>query len=101
MPTGIPMTFGATRALPASEFAALFAAEGREVEIEPHSKMAYDAEEWIAHGGPSAADAAEIRRVLRESIDSDTAGLAVHEEAGRLRFRHNVAVFRLRVPGRR
>jgi hypothetical protein len=60
--------------------------------------MAYDAEEWLAHGGPSEGAAAEIRRLLESSIAGDRAGLAVHHEGGRLRFRHRTAAFLLRTP---
>ncbi len=87
-----------TRVLLANEFEALFATHGLALELGPRSELAYDVEEWISHGGPTEADAAEIRRLLRGSMDGDAAGLAVHEEEGRLRFRHNVAVYRLRVP---
>jgi ubiquinone/menaquinone biosynthesis C-methylase UbiE len=88
------------RALPRSEFLALFRAQGLEVVHQPSSELHYDAEEWMAHGGPDAAAAAEIRRLLEASIEGDRAGLAVYREDGRLRFRHRTAAFVLRTPAR-
>ncbi len=86
------------RALPTSTFERLFA----EARLEPlrtiPGTLAYDAEEWIAHGGPDAATAREILRRLEASIAGDTAGLAVERSAGRLRFRHRTAAHLLRRP---
>jgi ubiquinone/menaquinone biosynthesis C-methylase UbiE len=88
------------RALPESAFDALFRAAGLHGVAKPAGEMAYDAEEWLAHGGPPEDAAAEIRRLLAGSIDGDRAGLAVRrDEAGRLRFRHRTAAFLLRKPG--
>jgi ubiquinone/menaquinone biosynthesis C-methylase UbiE len=86
------------RALSESAFEVLFRGAGLTLLAKPAGEMAYDVEEWIAHGGPTAADAAEIRRLLAESMDGDRAGLAVHREDGRLRFRHRTAAFLLRRP---
>jgi hypothetical protein len=55
--------------------------------------MHYDVEEWIAHGGPDAAVADEIRRRLAASIEGDATGLAVYRREGQLRFRHKTAAF--------
>jgi ubiquinone/menaquinone biosynthesis C-methylase UbiE len=84
------------RALPESAFRALFREAGLELALCPKSEIGYDAEDWIAHGGPDAEAAAEIRRLLEASIEGDRAGLAVQREEGRLRFRHRAAVFVLR-----
>lgn len=86
------------RALPLSEFLALFRAQGLELLRQPTSELHYDVEEWIAHGGPDAAGAAEIRALLEASLQGDRAGLAVYREDGRLRFRHRTAAFVLRAP---
>lgn len=86
------------RALPESAFAALFREAGLHVAAEPRGELGYDVEEWIAHGGPSAADAAEIHRLLAASLDGDRAGLAVSRADGRLRFRHRTAAYLLRTP---
>ena len=86
------------RALPLSEFERLFRAQGLELLREPTSELHYDVEEWIAHGGPDAATAAEIRRLLEASIEDDATGLAVYRQDGRLRFRHRTAAFVLRKP---
>jgi SAM-dependent methyltransferase len=86
------------RALPESAFDAMFRDAGLCVVARPAGKLGYDAEEWIAHGGPSAETAAEILRLLEGSIEGDRAGLGVSREGGRLRFRHRTAAFLLRKP---
>jgi len=88
------------RALPDSEFLRLFRAQDLEVASQHGLEMHYDVEEWLAHGGPDAATAAEIRKLLEESIEGDRADLAVHRAEGRLRFRHRTAAFVLRTPPR-
>lgn len=88
------------RALPLSEFRALFRAQCLEVVHQPASELHYDVEEWIAHGGPDAATAREIRALLEDSIEGDRAGLAVYREDGRLRFRHRTAALVLRTAAR-
>lgn len=86
------------RAVPLSEFERCFAAHGLELVRRPTSELHYDAEEWIAHGGPDAETAAEIRRLLEASIADDRTGLAVYRKDGRLRFRHRTAAFVARRP---
>jgi ubiquinone/menaquinone biosynthesis C-methylase UbiE len=81
------------RALPASELRRLFATAGLEVVRDFPGTLAYDAEEWMAHGGPSEADARRIVTLLEASLDDDRTGLAVQRVDGRLRFRHRVAVW--------
>jgi ubiquinone/menaquinone biosynthesis C-methylase UbiE len=87
-----------TRALPQAELQRLFRAQGLELVREPTSELHYDVEEWIAHGGPDAATAAQIRALLESSMEGDRAGLAVYRRDGRLRFRHRTAAFTLRKP---
>ena len=87
------------RALPPSAFAALFAGAGLELLRTVPGTLEYDAEEWIAHGGPDAATAREILRRLEAAIDGDAAGLEVRREDGRLRFRHRTALYVLRHRG--
>jgi ubiquinone/menaquinone biosynthesis C-methylase UbiE len=85
------------RALPEPAFDALFRAAGLRLLAKPAGEMGYDVEEWLAHGGPPEDAAAEIRRLLEDSIEGDRAGLAVQRDpAGRLRFRHRTAAFSLR-----
>ena len=86
------------RALPRSEFLRLFRAQGLELLAQPGSELGYDVDDWLAHGGPDAATAAEIRALLEGSIDGDRADLAVQREGSRLRFRHRTAAFLLRTP---
>jgi hypothetical protein len=88
------------RALPLSELERMFAAQRLEVVRRPSSELHYDVEEWLAHGGPDAATAAQIRRLLEASLERDTTGLAVYRRDGRLRFRHCTAAFVLRTPDR-
>ncbi|MDX1650343.1 MAG: methyltransferase domain-containing protein [Myxococcota bacterium] len=85
------------RALPASAFERLFAEAGLEVVAAPRGELAYDAEDWLAHGGPDETTAARIRTLLAESAGGDRADLDVHRDAaGRLRFRHRTAAWLLR-----
>jgi ubiquinone/menaquinone biosynthesis C-methylase UbiE len=86
------------RAIPASEWRRLFAAAGLETAREHAGEMAYDLEEWMAHGGPDDAAAREIRRRMEASLADDAADLAVARVDGKLRFRHRVASFVLRRP---
>ena len=97
------LRFVAERRLPGgrlsrSEFLRLFRAQGLEIERQAGSEMRYDVDEWLAHGGPDAATAAEIRALLEASIEGDRADLAVQRVDGRLRFRHRTAAFVLRTP---
>ena len=87
-----------TRAIPRSELHAMFAAQGLAVVHQPTSPLHYDVEEWMAHGGPDAGAAAEIRRLFEESLAGDRCGLSVRREDGRLRFSHTGAAFVLRKP---
>lgn len=84
------------RAIPASEWLELFAAAGLETTRNLPGEMAYDLEEWMAHGGPDEAAAREIRARIEASLAGDATDLAVTRADGRLRFRHRVAVFVLR-----
>jgi ubiquinone/menaquinone biosynthesis C-methylase UbiE len=86
------------RAIPPSEWRALFAAAGLETVRELPGEMAYDLEEWMAHGGPDAVAADEIRARMAASLADDAADLAVARVDGKLRFRHRVAIFVLRRP---
>lgn len=85
------------RALPLSELTRLFAEAELETLAAPQGELGYEVEEWIAHGGPDEATAAEIRRLLEGCLEEDRADLGVHRDAeGRLRFRHHTAAFLLR-----
>jgi len=86
------------RALPESDFDRMFREAGLELLQRPKSRLDYDVEDWLAHGGPDAAVAQEIRELLRASLDTDRCGLQVRLTEGRLRFSHTAAAFVLRVP---
>src|SRR5262249_17449416 len=86
------------RAIPASEWRALFAAAGLETARENAGEMAYDLDEWMAHGGPDAASGREICLRMEESLADDATDLAVARVDGKLRFRHRVAIWVLRKP---
>jgi ubiquinone/menaquinone biosynthesis C-methylase UbiE len=89
------------RALPLSEFDRLVRDQKLEVVRRLTGELGYDVEEWIEHGGPDAATAAQIRTLLEGSIEGDRAGLAVHrDDAGRQHFRHRTVAFVLRKPAR-
>jgi ubiquinone/menaquinone biosynthesis C-methylase UbiE len=81
------------RAVPASEFARLFAGAGLAIVAQKTGSVSYDVEEWMAHGGPSPEAAREIVALFEHSLDTDRSGLAVRRDAGRLRFRHTVATY--------
>ncbi len=87
------------RALPRSEFEALLDACGLRIERLIEARMSYDVDEWLTHGGPPEAAAAQAKRLLAASIERDSTGLSVERDAaGRLRFTHNTGVFVLRKP---
>jgi hypothetical protein len=86
------------RAIPVSAFEAMFRDAGLELVARPTSTLAYDVEEWIAHGGPDAATAQQIRDLFAASLARDLSGLDVRRDDGRLRFRHRTAAFLLRRP---
>ncbi len=86
------------RAIPESEFDGLFREQGLEVALRPHTRLDYDLESWLEHGGPSASDAEEIRRLLAASTQEDRSGLDARWEDGQLHFSHSAAAFVLRVP---
>ena len=86
------------RALPESEFAALFRALDLEVLQRPRTKLDYDLDEWLSHGGPGPEAAASIVQLLEDSLDVDRCGLDVRREDGRLRFSQTGAAFLLRTP---
>jgi hypothetical protein len=87
------------RAIPASEWSALFAGAGLEAVRHHPGEMAYDLDEWMAHGGPDDAAARAIRERMEASLASDDADLGVARVDGRLRFRHRVAIYLLRRAG--
>lgn len=87
-----------TRALPEAEFDRLFREADLEVLHRPTSRIDYDVEQWLEHGGPRAEVAAEIRQLLAASLGEDRCGLDVRREGGRLVFSHRAAAFVLRTP---
>ena len=81
------------RALPATEFSALFADAGLSVFREIRSSLDYDLDEWIAHGAPSDEARQQIVELMESSLDGDRAGLDVRRDDGKLRFSHQTAAF--------
>jgi hypothetical protein len=81
------------RALPQSEFSAMFAAAGLKTDTCVTTSIDYDVEEWMDHGGPTSDVRRKIVELLEASVDGDRAGLAVRREDGRLRFSHVGAAF--------
>jgi len=84
------------RALPASAFATLFSEAGLCVELQPRTSLHTDADEWIAHGGPNATDAARAIALMEASVDVDRCGLDVRRENGTLRFSYPAVVYVVR-----
>jgi ubiquinone/menaquinone biosynthesis C-methylase UbiE len=81
------------RALPPSELQRLFSEAGLATLRDIRSSLAYDLEEWIAHGAPGDAERRQIVALMESCLDGDRAGLDVRREDGRLRFRHLTAAF--------
>jgi len=84
-----------TRALPPSEFRQLFADCGLAVHFEASLPIDIEIEEYITHGGPDAATAAQIRTLLEASIAVDKCGLNVRRQDGAIWFSYPTAVFLL------
>lgn len=82
-----------TRALPPSEFRRLFADCGVAVHFHASLPIDIELEEYIAHGGPDPATAAQIRALLEASIEVDKCGLNVRRKNGALWFSYPTAVF--------
>lgn len=87
-----------TRALAHAEFEQLFRDAGLELLHSPTSKIDYEVEEWLEHGGPTDAAASEIRVLLEASLTQDLSGLNVRRDGNRLMFSHDAAAFLLRTP---
>ncbi len=81
------------RALPASEFARLFAEADLTTVRELPSTLDYELDEWIAHGAPEEAGRKEIVSLMESCLENDRAGLNVRREDGQLSFSHRVALF--------
>ena len=81
------------RALTEGEFAALFAATRLRVAFQTEVTYDYQLEEWIAHGGPGAATAAQIRELMEASIETDRCGLRVRRQDDHVWFTHRAAAY--------
>ena len=81
------------RALTASQFEQLFAAGRLTARFQAEVPIDIELEEWLAHGGPDASTAAQIRSLIEASIDTDRCGLNVRRENGVIRFTHPTGVF--------
>jgi hypothetical protein len=53
----------------------------------------YELEEWMTHGGPDEATAAQIRQLMEASVDTDRCGLNVRRHDGRVWFTHCAAAY--------
>jgi ubiquinone/menaquinone biosynthesis C-methylase UbiE len=84
------------RALPASEFERMFADLGLEFGYKKTVKSSYRIDDWIAHGGPPAEQVAEIKGLMRASIDQDLSGLDIRLVDGVMHFSHTGASYVLR-----
>jgi hypothetical protein len=81
------------RALTGSQFADLFAAGGLAVRFRAEVPIDMELEEWLAHGGPDASTAEQIRTLIEASIDTDRCGLNLRREHGVIRFTYTTGVF--------
>ena len=83
------------RAIPDAEFRGLFAAAGLAVRFVGKSALDIRVDEWIAHGGPSAAVERELYALIEASLATDLSDLNVRREGGQLTFSHRGAAFLL------
>jgi ubiquinone/menaquinone biosynthesis C-methylase UbiE len=81
------------RALTATELALLFDAASLSVRFHAEVPIDMEVEEWLAHGGPDAATAAQIRALIEASLDVDRCGLNVRREDGVTRFTYATGVY--------
>jgi SAM-dependent methyltransferase len=81
------------RALTRSEFDQLLAAQGLAARFQAEVPIDMDFEEWLAHGGPDASAASQIRTLIEATIDTDRCGLNVRRENGVIRFTYSTGVF--------
>jgi ubiquinone/menaquinone biosynthesis C-methylase UbiE len=81
------------RALTAGELAELFAGTGLVVRFQTEVTYDYELNEWMAHGGPDAATAAQIRALMEASIDTDRCGLNVRRQDGGIWFSHRAVAY--------
>ncbi|HLW70068.1 MAG TPA: class I SAM-dependent methyltransferase [Candidatus Binataceae bacterium] len=84
------------RAIPASEFERMFADQNFALTHKQTVKSSYSIDEWIAHGAPAAAEAAQIRALMRASIEEDRSGLDVRMVNGVIHFSHTGASYVMR-----
>jgi ubiquinone/menaquinone biosynthesis C-methylase UbiE len=81
------------RSMTAAEFAALFAGAGLVERLQTEVTYDYELEEWMAHGGPDDATAAQIRALMEASIDTDRCALNVRRQAGGIWFTHRAVAY--------
>ncbi|MEW6268329.1 MAG: methyltransferase domain-containing protein [Thermodesulfobacteriota bacterium] len=81
-----------------AELRALFEAAGLGIAFAATTPFEIDVEDWIAHGGPSAEVAAELRELVAACLDDDRAGIVVRRVGDRLAFSYDAAAFVLSRP---
>lgn len=75
-----------TRALALSEFVAMFANTGIEIERLYSDEIAVDAESWLASAQTGTDDAREVRAFLMRDMNEDLSGIRPFMRDGRLYF---------------
>jgi ubiquinone/menaquinone biosynthesis C-methylase UbiE len=81
------------RSLTTAELVGLFGGAGLIVRFQTEVTYDYELEEWMAHGGPDAATAAQIRALMEASIDADRSGLNVRRQDGGIWFSHRAVAY--------
>ena len=84
------------RAIPATEFERMFAAQGFDLTYKQTIKSSYSIEEWIAHGAPAPAQAAQIHELMSASLAADKSGLDVRRVNDTMFFSHTGASYVIR-----
>ncbi|MBV8454117.1 MAG: class I SAM-dependent methyltransferase [Deltaproteobacteria bacterium] len=87
------------RALPATEFERMFAAQRLDVLHKEPRKSSYTLDAWIAHGAPAPTQEAQIRELMAASVAEDRSGLDVRVMDGVIGFSHTGMSYVLRKRG--
>ena len=86
------------RALPISEWEAMFAEADLRVAAKAGRESSYELDAWMEHGGPPPERRAQIVAMMEASLATDRCGLKVRREHGALHFSHAGVTWTLEKP---
>jgi ubiquinone/menaquinone biosynthesis C-methylase UbiE len=81
------------RALAASEFERIFAAEGFTIAMEIARQSISTVEEWTSYGAAPPENIPIIRAILEDAVEEDRPGLTLQRDAGTIRLMHTSVSF--------